>query len=207
MRGTQEKLGETYNILKKSPAAAVELSPDQQTKLLSSLSETALEMPNVVREKVNKDFVDFLRKPITGESLINLHQDINKSLGPMTKELSLFKEPIRNALMEVSPELAEDFTKINTMYSRYSDIARKLKPTLVSDLIRAAESMGIIGSVVTGYHPIATKILTEKGAQIGARELLLNPRFQQLSEKFLMALNQNKYGLAVKIASQPSKRN
>lgn len=199
---TKEGLGGAYETLKGSKAALTELSSDNQAKLLKSLGEIGLDIPFSVREKVTKDFLDLLKKPITGETLFNLHKDINKSLGPHTKELSRFKEPIKEALGSISPELADDFQKINNLYARYSKIAGRLKPTIVSDLIRAAEVLGITGSIILGDASTFAKFMFEKGSRSMSRELLLNPRLQQLSEKTLMALNQNKYGLAAKLTKQ-----
>jgi hypothetical protein len=202
LSSTKEGLGEAYGSLRKSPGASIRLNPEQQSNLLKKFGEIGLDIPSSVRNEVALDFADLVKKPITGASLLNLHKDINKALGSKTKELSRFKEPIREALKEISPELADDFSKINELYSRYSKIAPKLKPDMVSDLIRAAESLGLMGSIIYGEPTLISKFLAEKGIRWSARELLLNPRLQQLTEKTLVALNQNKYGLAVKLMAQ-----
>lgn len=199
---TQKGLGEGYESLKSISGAAEEITPKLKNKLLNDFAQVAEDIPSGVREKVAQDFIDLVKKPITAKSLMNLHKDINKSLGPRTKELSRFKEPLRNALHEISPEIGEKFDKINGLYSRYSDIAGKLKPNIVSDLITSAEAIGFIGSAVIGDYATFGKLLAEQGLRNSARELLLNPRVNQLGEKFLSSLNQSKWGLASKIAAQ-----
>lgn len=205
LQDTQKALGKSYDTLKKSPLASSPINPEAQKKLLNRFAEIAQDMPASVRETVAQDFRDLVKKPITGESLMNLYRDINKGLGPKTKELVQFKEPISQAIAEISPELGIKFNNINNLFSRYYDIAGKLKPSLVSDLVTAAESIGLLGSLVLGDIPTLTKISAEKGIKFGARELLLNPRLNQLGEKFLLALNANKFGIATKIASQMNK--
>lgn len=202
LRSTQKGLGEAENALKKSPLAASSISPESQKKLLNRFAEIAEDMPASVRDTVAQDFKDFVKNPITGKSLISLYRKVNKALGPKTKELVQFKEPILQAITEISPELGKQFSNINNLFSRYYEIAGKLKPSLVSDLVTAAETIGILGSTVLGDISTLSKILAEKGAKIGARELLLNPKINQLGEKFLLALNSNKYGLAHKIGNQ-----
>lgn len=205
LKDTQDALGKSYEGLKGNPESNIQLSKDTVTELLNNLSEKAYDIPSSVRDKVSKDMIDLLKSPITPNSLFNLHKDINKALGPYTKELSVFKEPIAKAIEQTSPSLAKEFRTINDLYSRYAKIAGKLKPSIMSDLVSAAESLGLFGSVLIGDFPHAGAILAEKGARKTAREFLLNPRFQQLGEKFLKALNQNKYGAAAKIANDFNK--
>lgn len=202
LSSTKSGLKTAYESLRKTPGASIELNPEQRKRLLNRFSEIAFEMPSKVRNEVALDFADLIKKPITGESLLNLYKDINKSLGSKTKELSLFKEPIKQALKEISPELAEDFSKINELYFRFNNIAPKLKPDIISNLIGAAESLGLMGSLIYGDPVLISKFLVEKGIRMGARELLLNPRLQKLTEKSLAALNQHKYGLAARIMNQ-----
>ena len=199
---SKKGLGEAYDVIKKSPDALIELPPESQQKLLTRFGEIAEDMPSSVKEKVAQDFADFVKRPITGESLMSLHKKINKSYSPFTLELGLFKGPIKEALTEISPELGQKFQNINNLYSRHANIAGKLKPTLVSDLVSAAEAMVLIGSIVYGDVAIIGNLLKEQGVRIAAGELLLNPHLNQLGEKFLLALNQHKWGLAAKITSQ-----
>ena len=202
LQETQKGLGKAYDALKKSERASMEMSPENKEKLIRKFTDITQDIPSIVREKVKQDFVDFVKSPMNGASLMNLHKDINKSLGPMTKELVQYKQPIAEALYEINPELGRDFTNLNNLYSRYADIAGKLKPTLVSDIVSAGEALGIMGSLVLGDVSMLSKFLAEQGVKITAQEMLLNPRLNQLSEKFLMAVNQYKWPIAAKISNQ-----
>lgn len=197
---SKAQLSESYNIIQKSPDAGKPLSQLALNDLMSDFAHKLYNMPAGVRNKVKEDFRNLISAPITGETLINFYKDVNHYLGPNTKQLSLLKEPIRNALYSISPQMGKDFQTINDLFSRYYKISSKLKPTLTSDLVSAAENIGLLGSLVTGQIPIATGILGEKSLKKIAQQMLINPRFQQIAEKTVKAMNQNKYGMVKKLA-------
>lgn len=199
---SRKGLGEAYDVIKKSPTAMQELPTGAKENLLTKFQEVSKDLPSSVVEKIEKDLANFLDRPMTGESLMTLHKHINKATGPFTKELVAFKKPIADAITAVSPELGQQFQNLNNLYSRYASIAGKLKPTIVSDLVTAGEAIGLVGGAIYGDYNIVQKMLIEQGAKITAREVLLNPRVNQLVEKFLLALNQHKWGLASKIGNQ-----
>lgn len=212
-RGTTEKalsqskaeLSETYNTLQNSEVALQELLEPEKEKLLHSFFKSFKEMPAKVRKNVRTDLADLLNEPITGKSLINFFKDVNANLGPKTKQLSLLKSPIKNALKSISPELGNDFELINNLHSKFYPIAKKLKPSITNDIgtavIKGLEKIGIIGGILTGNYPTLITIVGEMASRKLAQQMLINPRLQQFSSKMIEALNQHKYGMAVKISN------
>jgi len=193
---TKESLGTAYKNLSKLPGAKNEISELNNGKLINSLKEKIALMPRKVQAKVNKDFQDLLGNKITGESLMNFYSDVNHSLGGKTKQLSLLKGPIKDAIKTLSPDLAKDFDTVNLLYSKYSKIAGKLKPSLTSDIVSGVETLaagGALASAVMGnpyfLGPIATKISFGKLSQ----QMLTNPRLQQITTKLVQGINQNKW--------------
>ena len=196
---TKSELSNAYGTIQKSPEAANVLSVNSQKELLDSFSKKLFNMPSSVRNKVKEDLKDLLSAPVTGETLINFYTDVNHSLGSNTKQLSLLKEPIKKALSDISPKLGEEFDLVNKLYSKYHPIASRLKPTLTSDIIQAAEAIGLGGSIIFGNYGGITGFLIEKAGKKMAQQMLLNPHFQQLSQKMIVAINQNKFGIAKKV--------
>lgn len=199
LQSTKNALSEGYNTLKESASASSALSEAGKEKMIDSLALTFKNMPAGVRSKMRQDTADLLNSPITGESLINYWQDINHNLGPKSKQLSLLKKPIKEAIQSVSPELAKDFEMLNALQSKYYPVAAKLRPTLTSDIVKAAETLGLIGGVAFGHYPSLLAIAGEKGARKLAQQMLINPRLQQLSSKMVDAINTNKFGVAKKV--------
>lgn len=204
LKKSKGELSDVYSSIQKSEEALVPISERSSENLLSKIDDILFEMPSDVRSKIRDDLKDLISKPITGESLINFWADINHNLGPSTKQLSLLKDPIQKTLTELSPSLSKDFSLINDLHSKYYKLAGRLKPNLMSDIVSAAEAIGVGGSTLlaltTGYYPTLVGIVAEKAAKKLAQQMILNPHLQQLSKKMVVAINQNKYSLAKKIS-------
>lgn len=203
LKDTKSKLDEVYGNLHKSESAGLEISEKANGELINDLFKKTNEIPFKVRKEIEKDLSDLLENKITGSSIINFWSDINHNLASNTKQLSLLKEPLKKALNSISPELAKEFEMTNQLYTKYYPIASKLKPNLTSDIISAGEALGLgfglVGAVTMGHTSTLYGLLGEKAGKELARQLLLNPRLQQLSEKMVKALNENKYGVAKKL--------
>ena len=198
---SKKGLSDAFNTIRDSEAAQAAITPEIQDNLFKHILKIFEDMPSKVRNKIYEDAKDLVSKPITGRSLINFYQDINATLGPDTKQLSLLKTPIKEALKNISPELGKDFESLNTLYSRYFRIAGRLKPTLTTDLISAVEAAGILGTFVTGNISFLGKFVGEKASRKVAQQMLINPRLQQLGSKMVEAMNASKWGIVKKLAN------
>ena len=198
---SESKLGlsTAYEGLKSTEAATKNLTEVAERGLQTKLGNQLIKMPHSVREKIKQDTFDLFKAPVTGKSLMKYYADINHALGPGNKQLSLLKKPVQETIRSLSPELGNDFDLINKLYGRYSDIAGRLKPTLTSDIVRAVEALGIGGSIILGNYPTLLHVVGEKAARKVAQQMLLNPHFQQLGKKMVIAINQHKPQLAKKV--------
>jgi len=201
LENTKTGLDKTYSIVKNSEPAAIEISERANGKLINGITEKLQEMPRGMQDLIGKDLQDLLNNKITGKSLINFWKDINHN-SRRAKELSLLKKPIKEALESVSPEMAKDFEMVNNLYTKYYPISSKLKPTLASQIVSAGETLGTIGAVGAAMigNPIYLKgMVGEKLMRKLAQQMLINPRFQQISQKTVKAMNENKYGVVKKL--------
>ena len=192
LKQSKNEIGNAYQTIQKSPEAAKKIDPNSADKFIKSITEQLDEMPRAVRKKIEGDLGDLLGKDITGDKLIDFYKKVNYNLSSDTKQLANLKNPIKEAIKSISPETAKDFEFINELHSKYYPIASRLKPTIADQVINAAESIGLFGSAITGYYPGLVHILGEKAARKLAKEMILNPRLQQLSSKTIDAMNANK---------------
>lgn len=199
LENTKNSLSDSYNFIQNAEEAAIEISEKENGNLINKLYSVFRDMPREMQGKIEKDLEDLLNNKITGKTLMNFWKDINSSLGDKTKQFSRLKEPIKDALKTISPDLAKNFEDINKLYTKYYPIASRLKPNLTSDLISAAETLGLLGGITMGYTPSIYAILSEKAAKKLSQQMLINPRLQQLSEKMVKAMNDNKYGIVKKL--------
>jgi len=206
---TKKGLGNIYESIETSPQAQKSISLSQRKTFTDSLDKSLIKLPRELRDKVEKDAADLLGSEITGNTLINFWKDLNSHYGPGKEKLGILKEPIKNAIKSISPEMGKDFDTVNALYSKYSGIASKLKPSIASDMISGGEALGFLGSLLTLNVPFFGALMTEQAGKKLVQQMLINPRFQQLSKKTISAMNQHKFSLAKKtsdlIAKEVSK--
>lgn len=206
---TYDKLSNSYEALKGSEIAAKPFSKALQTKTVSNLNKTLDELPAVVKEGITTDLKDFLKKPnINGRDTIAFRQKVQKVISSDAekyKSLSPIKKVLDDAILESSPQLAKEYHGLNRLYEQYAGISKALKPGLVDKFVSKGEAVAGLGALLTFNYPFLGAVIGENAARRLATELLVNPRFQQLSSKMVSALNANKLGAAAKIAESMSK--
>jgi len=205
LSNTKSGLGNIYESIETSPIAHKPISSEASKKFTDSLEKQFIKLPREIRDKVERDAQDLLGSEINGNTLINFWKDLNSHYGPGKEKLGILKEPIKNAIKSISPEMGKDFDTVNALYSKYSGIASKLKPSIASDIVSGAEAVGLLGSFFTGNFPLLSSIVGEKAARKLAQQMLINPRFQQLSSKGISALNENKFMIVKKTSDALAK--
>lgn len=188
----QTELGNVYDTLKSSKAAQKVLGEEAQKKVINDLQKVYLDLPKKQRDLIQEDLQRLSSNPITGESLMDFYKKVGANLEEKTAQLSRLKNPIKTALADISPSLANDFNFTNQLYSQYKNISSMLKPTLVSDILSASQALKLMGGIAFGYYPILVETMGEQAAKILSREMLVNPRFQQIGQKIASALKNNK---------------
>lgn len=204
----KDSLGDSYQTIKQNVSnlgnvnnANRQILENKFTAIRNDLSKTVKASPD---KKAAIEFIDDAISKIqtssaTPEELINFWQDINKSvkwnsLQGGKKSLAQLKEPILEVLNNVAPSAAKDFEMTNQLYSKYSQISKKLKPDLVDAFINKAEIMGAVPAV--GYaivHGNVSPLLglaSESAVRLIGREMLTNPYFQNIANKLVTNFNQ-----------------
>lgn len=215
----KEKLGDSYNTIKASPQAKVKLPNAEQISLRkefgnirNELSKTLAPSPDkeAALNYIEKSLESLRNVQVTPEYLVNFWQDINKSvkwnsINGGKKALAALKEPISNTLKKVSPQLAEDFEMTNHLYSKYAQISKKLKPDLVDAFLNKGEIATAVPSALSlAYgNPLPLMGLGgEVATRLLAREMLINPYFQNIANKLVTNINSGSVKGATDLVNQ-----
>lgn len=203
LENTSKAVGGIYNSIKDSPEAAMKLQPNQITDLVNKMKPILIDMPYKERQKIVHDFVDLVKDKFTGKGLINFYQDINSNHGSGSNPLSRLLKPLQEAVESISPKLGENFSMTNALFKNNARLAAKLKPSVYTDLYGALGDVGKILIGLSTQNPIILgEYLGEKVARNVARQMLTNPRFQNLSQQMIDALNSSKFTLAKEISEK-----
>jgi hypothetical protein len=207
IKSAKEGLGSIYESISKGPSAAIEISEKQNGKMINGIMDFfSNKLDRETQSKILPDLNDLLNNKITPNTIMNFWKDLNQNYKIGKEQLNSLKGPLLDAIKSVSPELAKYFTTVNTLYGKYADIAKKLKPSIADNIVSAAEALGLGGGFIKGMFfgdfSYFAGVATEQALRNLAKEFLLNPKYQQLSRKMVVALNQNKGPLAQKLTKE-----
>lgn len=201
------KAGLSYDELRKMPNAKTTIPMKNSSRLNSEFNRLRDNLSNTLQASPDKqsaiNFIDgaiseLEKNGASPEKLINFWQDINSavnwnSIRGGRKQLAALKEPLSEAIQSVSPQINKRFMEINELYSRYKNISSKLKPDLVDSFVNKGEIVSAIPSGLALVHgnpmPLAG-LGGEVATRLLAREMLINPYFQNLANKLVANFNQ-----------------
>lgn len=200
LANSQRELGQVYSLLENRPEALQIMTPQQANEFAQDVFKVTRGMPVDVRTAARNDAFELAKDGFSAKNLMNFYHDINHLYNSGYKQLGQLKGSIERAMTRISPSLGRDFRMTNELYSRYATMRTRLRPTLVGDLMTAGRSLRLILGVSTGNFPLLAETIGETAARQVGREMLINPRFQNLGRQMVNSLNNNKIGVAKKIA-------
>lgn len=200
------RAGDTYDQIKKLPGSDKQIPINTKAKLHIAFNDLKHSLSNTLQASPDKqgaiNFIDEAIKELssngaTPNKLINFWQDINSAanwnaIRGGKKQLAALKKPISDALESVSPEISKTFSDINELYSRFKGISKKLKPDLVDSFINKGELFSAGPAAFSLIYGNPYPLLGVGGAtstRLLAREMLINPYFQNLGNKLVTNIN------------------
>lgn len=205
----QRGAGQIFDQIHQMPGAQNPISRATATRLETSLSGIRNNLSNTLQASPDKQaaltFIDgaineIRNNPnISASTMMNFWSDINGAVNWNVirggkKQLARLKEPLADALNSVSPQIAQNFENVNELYSRYKNISNKLKPDLVDGLLNKGEIASAVPAglaLIYGNPQPLIGLAGEAATRILAREMLINPYFQNLANKLVINFNQS----------------
>lgn len=203
MESIYHKSGKIYDSITVDAKNLPPLNNQAKTKILNDFTGIWNNLPDKFRKLIEKDVQDFLTKGRAGvEDLINLDKDINAVIGAEhggRAAVGLFKEPIMDAIRSVNPKIAEDYSLAKELYGTRAKVKGSLvNPKDFDKFLDAGEAYALGMGIFNRDIGMIQKVLGVAGGRVLAREMLINPRLQNISIRIGEALKKNKYLLAEK---------
>lgn len=202
LRQSKEALGSVYGEIRARPESQKVLEEKHFKPFLDKLGSQMKEIPNNVRDVIIRDVRELFEGPVNADRIINLWQDINANLSGNTKQLSTLKPILQDTLAQISPELANDFGKLNKLYSNYIQMSKDLKQDKIDKILSKGQALKPLVALYTGSNWLLAEFAGEMVGKSIAREMLINPRLQNLKGKLIHAINSNDARIAEKIMRQ-----
>jgi hypothetical protein len=200
-----ESLGTLYEDLGSKSKSLGSLPERSQLNYIDNIEEFLKKRPSKIRNLVKEDLRDLYNSSFSVEDLINFDQDVNATIGNEIggkAVLGKLKEFTADAINKISPEAAEEYKLIKDLYSKKSKVAKSLRPKDFDQLVNAGEIYGIIKGAVGGDLGLLKSILGVTGAKHLAREILINPRLQNISKRISQSIKSNKLPMARKLSNE-----
>lgn len=205
-RKINEKLGGAYELVREEASQHGRLTASQNEKLLKDFGEINKKLRTTLKASPEKqsaikfieDSMENIRnRGTSSEELIGFWGDINNAVNWNAvkggkKSINALKKPIREILRDTDSQLAKDFELTNELYTRYKKAARALKPDMIDKWLNKGEAAAIVASFATGNPTLLKGIASESAIRLFSKELLTNPRLQNISNKALQAIRTNK---------------
>lgn len=188
---TKAALGRVWDTLKTSPEAKQQLAGKESSLLINDLSKKLSRLPDIQREMIKKDFQELIGSKMTGDDIINFWQDLNYYIRKGEGGLGVLKDDLQKALNTISPQFGKDFEMTNQLYKNFSQLAEKMSPDIAESLLNAGEKGLMVSAITTGNYPLMQKLIGPLGARKLAAEMVTNPRLQNISERWLNAVERN----------------
>lgn len=206
LKQTRQGIGNAYDFVSSQPSASKTLSTSVAQKYMEDSAKIAYQMPHEIRKQVFEDAKDLINQGFTGKNLINFYQDIGSKYKIGREQLERLKGPIVEALESLSPELAEDFKLTNELFKKRILIGKTLKPGISSELMDLGELGKLAHSVLNMSVKGLSQFLGMSGARRLAREMLINPRLQNITKQMAVAANKGKFPIVMRLAEYLRKR-
>lgn len=207
MESIYQKTGNIYDSVISEGKNLPPLNATSKEKLLREMTPIIESMPHKYRSLIEQDIQDFLTKGRAGaEDIINLDKDINAVIGAEKGGKAIvgkLKGPLSEALNSINPSLSNDYQLAKDFYRTRINVAGHiLNKKQVEDLIDVGEFATLGAGLFNRDIGLIGKVMGVSGARKLAREMLINPRLQNISIRIGEALKKNKFTLAEKYLNQ-----
>lgn len=203
MESIYQKSGKLYDTIIEKGKSLIPIPEQNKLKVLKDLHNVFNDLPDKYRKLIGQDLKDLITKGRAGvEDLINFYRDINAVIGAEKggkAYIGNFKKPIMEAFESISPELASDFQLTNQLYGTRARVASAIvNPKDFDKFLDIGEVYGLGAGLYNRDLGMLVKVLGAAGGRAAAREMLINPRLQNLSMRIGESLKKNKLNLVTK---------
>lgn len=173
---------------------------------LNEMATVLKKLPNKFRDLIAKDAADMLKGGGHFNDFTNFWKDMNAVIGAEhggKAALGMLKEPLVKALKSIDPKLTEDFLLTNQLYATRAKVASSiLTRKAMDEIMDLGEIMQLGAGIANRDMGSIAKVIGVVGARHAAREMLINPKLQNISTRIGEAIKANKYMLAEKLVKE-----
>jgi hypothetical protein len=220
LESAEMKLGQAYETLKSDAKAFPGLSSQSRSKMLTAfddivtnLKKSALPPDEKIKviNKIESAINHFAANGVDAQSIIETWQDVNKTVNWHAyaggkKDLAALKAPLKEALNEIDPTLANRFEDINALWGKMKNIGSKITDKEMKKWVDYGEAYALLGSVTnavfTGnWGPVKAAVGTVAARRL-ANKMLTDPKYQDLYRRSVNAIRSSSKAEGLKVLKE-----
>ena len=216
----EDKLGRGYDVLREEAVSLPRPADEKVGNLVTQFENInkrlkKSDFPSTEKVEVSKKIDNAIEKiqkeGVTAEGIIESWQDINKTVDWSKvrggkKQLAELKQPYKEILKSIDPEVAKNFEKINQLYSNFKNIEKKIGPNQYKGFGEYGKYAIFLSSIVKGAANLDPKsIALSVGSLLGAElaqkvatKALTDPKYQNLLIKGANAIKNSSRSVGLK---------
>lgn len=202
MKDIYSRFDQVYEGIREQGKNLQSLPKENINSFLDDFQKSISEIRPRFRKLIQPDIEDLLNSDMKFNDFVDFFQDVNavvKGQEGGKAVIGKLKQPILNAQRAINPELTEEFQLANELYGKRANVVKALKPNQIDSLLDMGETVGLAAGIADQNLNIIKKTLGSVGARHLAREMLINSKLQNLSNRMLNAFLQNKIPIALKL--------
>ena len=202
MRDTYQKFDNVYGSIREEGSKLPGLSGEKYDKFVSDFDAKLDKIPKFYRRLMKEEIEDLRNSPHAFSDLMDFKQAVNARVGGVSGGkawLGTLKEPIRKGLDLIDPKLASDYKLADQLYSKTADVSKHLRTKEIEDLVSMGEAWTTVAGVADQNMGTLRKVMTAVAARALAREMLINPKLQNISMRMNKAIKHNAFPIAKKL--------
>lgn len=207
LKTSKKALDTALESLDTHPDIGKVLAPQQAESAIGNIEKKMFDKLTAKERGLIREDLDVLKaSPKAAKDFVKFFRDVNKSITEnpeARKSLNLLKDDIIDAVQKISPDLGNTFNVTNKLYSNYSKIFDKLRPNFQKDILQLGRH-AILG-MLAGHYPALVEIAGTESAKNLSREMLINPRFQNLGRQIVQAVNTERFAIANQLTQRLAK--
>lgn len=196
------KFDNLYEDIREQGQSLPSLNTNQIDSFLGDFEKTWDKIPKRYKRKLQHEVDDLFSSEMKFSDFIDFNQAVNAEIKGEKggkSVLGKLKESTQKAEREISPSLTDELSLVNELYGKRANFADHMRPNQLTDLMDAGKIYGTAAAIADGNFPLLKKMIGLSGARSLTREILINPRLQNISKRMLTAFKENKLSEAMKL--------
>lgn len=202
MRDIYGKFDNVYSSIRQEAESLSGLSGSQTNDFIAEFQKKMDRIPKFYKRQIKEEIEDLVNSEMKFNDFMDFDQAVNARIGGVTGGkaiLGTLKEATANAKKSISPELFNDNSLANELYGKRINVTDHLRTRQIDDLIDLGEAGSLLAGLADQNLGIISKVLGISGGRLLAREMLINPKLQNVSLRILHSLKKNKLPVAFKL--------